>query len=94
MPVQAGLDFNKKISRSLPASPVALGARPAGVPPVTECQLFNDSLFSSGAASIECTNVTFTAPDDSTRFCDEVVFDWHASSQSLKLASPCFVRVP
>ncbi|MDG2307666.1 MAG: hypothetical protein P8R42_24030 [Candidatus Binatia bacterium] len=61
-----------------------------GILPAIEstCDLSNNGLYST-TASLKCSNMKYTAPDDSTFFCVESYFDWDKASQSFKLTSNC-----
>ncbi len=60
----------------------------------SDCTLRNSALFGTGAASLECEDMKFTAPDDTTFICPTVFFDWDRTTQSFKLASNCLTAIP
>ncbi len=55
------------------------------------CVLRNNAFYEDGAASLRCTGVKYTAPDDTTFICPTVYYDWDKGSQSFRLTSDCGV---
>jgi hypothetical protein len=67
----------------------------AVMPPLldADCTLLNAGYYTAGSAQILCTNLVFTAPDDSTSTCAAVYFSWDRGSQSFKMTSECIAPV-
>ncbi len=72
-----------------PELPVDLVQGAVTLPPDAECTLTNAGVYTSDAAELECTNLTFTAADDTTSECPEIYFGWDRGSQSFRLTSGC-----
>ncbi len=89
--VQAGFEFNKTVSWSLPSPLTEDGLElVAGGATVTDCLLGNSSVLSPGGAEMACSNLVFGATDGAVQICSGLVFfSWDRASQSFKLTSGC-----
>ena len=84
--------FSKLVTWKLPEMATSAdAAQGILIPPDATCTLFNSAIFTDGAAELRCTNLVFTAPDDTTKTCSSAYLSWDKGSQSFRLTSPCSI---